>query len=475
MDMSAKKHTKIVATISDQRCSVDFIRQLYDAGMNVVRINTAHQDISGSIKIVEAVRKVSDKIAILIDTKGPEVRTTIARDPIGLSIGDILRLFADPDKPSIPGEVSVNYTGFVSEVSIGSRILIDDGELELEVVGKQETYLECKALNQGFIKSRKSVNVPDIEMNLPALNAKDLDYIQFAMDQDIEFIAHSFVRNKEDVLEIQKILNENRSSVKIIAKIENRQGVEHIEEILDHVYGVMIARGDLGIEIPAEKIPGISRQLIKACIMRKKPVIVATQMLHSMIEHPRPTRAEISDVANAIYNYTDAIMLSGETAYGKYPVEAVWTMTRVALEVEQMRGTTDITISSIDNEIAAFLANMAVQASQALNTEAVIVDSQTGRTGRYLAAFRNRNTILAACYDRRVVRELALSYGVYPFYMEKKIHTDAFKRAVVSYLLQNQEIRMQDRVILIAGSFGPNKGASFLEISRVADLVYNLQ
>ncbi|MFA5815285.1 MAG: pyruvate kinase [Bacteroidales bacterium] len=466
-----KRHTKIVATISDQRCSQDHIRELFKAGMNVVRLNTAHQNLEGSKKVVDSVRNVSDEIAILIDTKGPEIRTTVARDPIEVNTGETIEIIADPDLACIPGRLSVTYPGFVHDLSIGNRILIDDGDIELIVEGKNENSLTCKVLNPGFIKSRKSVNVPAVAINLPPLNEKDKDYIHFAIENDVDFIAHSFVRCKEDVLAIQSILKEHQSKIKIIAKIENQEGVDNIEEILNHVYGIMVARGDLGIEIAGEKIPGIQRMLINACIRRKKPVIIATQMLHTMIEHPRPTRAEISDVANAIYTGTDALMLSGETAYGQYPVEAVSMMTRIALEVENSRESEGVSISSIDNEIAAFLANTAFHASKDLNTSAVVIDTLTGRTGRYMAAFRNRNPVFAACYSVRVMRELALSYGICPFYMDPKENTDTFKRSVVSYLLDHGELDRSDRIIVVGGSFGPRKGASFLEISKVSDLL----
>ena len=467
-----KKHTKIVATISDQRCSQDHIRELFEAGMNVVRLNTAHQDLEGSKKVIDSVRNVSDEIAILIDTKGPEIRTTVARDPIEVNTGETIEIIGDPDMACIPGRLAVTYPGFVHDLSIGNRILIDDGEIELVVEVKNENSLICRVLNSGFIKSRKSVNVPAVHIRLPSLNEKDKDYIQFAIENDVDFIAHSFVRCKEDVLAIQSILKEQGSKIKIIAKIENQEGVDHIEEILNHVYGIMVARGDLGIEIAGEKIPGIQRMLIKACIRQKKPVIIATQMLYTMIEHPRPTRAEISDVANAIYSGTDALMLSGETAYGQYPVEAVGMMTRIALEVENSRESEGVSsISSIDNEIAAFLANTAYHASRDLNTSAVVIDTLTGRTGRYMAAFRNRNPVFAACYSIRVMRELALSYGIYPFYMDPKENTDTFKRSVVTYLLDRKEICSSDRIIVVGGSFGPRKGATFLEISKVSDLL----
>lgn len=465
------KHTKIVATISDQRCDIPFLTSLYEAGMNVVRINTAHQDVEGSLKVMRNIRQVSESIAILIDTKGPEIRTTVTRDPIEVKIGDVYVFIGDPDRPTVPGFVSVNYSGFVNDVSVGNRILIDDGDLAFLIIEKKADQIIAKAENDGWIKSRKSINLPGVSLNLPSLSEKDKAYIEFATRHDVAFIAHSFVRRKEDVLAIKQILGLNKSKVKIIAKIENQEGVDNIEEILDHAYGVMIARGDLGIEIPGEKIPVIQRKIINICLRRKRPVIVATQLLHSMIENPRPTRAEISDIANAIYSHTDAIMLSGETAYGKYPVEAVQMMKKVAHEVESEKERREFSISSINNEIAAFLANSAYQASLELPIKAVIVDSQTGRTARFLSAFRNKNTIHAACYSKRVMRELSLSFGVSAFYMKPKKGTDAFKRAVVSYLLDKDKIEMEDMVILIGGSFGPRKGASFMEIGLARDLI----
>ncbi|MEA1876233.1 MAG: pyruvate kinase [Bacteroidota bacterium] len=465
------KHTKIVATISDQRCDIPFLTQLYEAGMNVVRINTAHQDVEGSLKVMRNIRKVSDSIAILIDTKGPEVRTTVARDPIEVKIGDIYSFIGDPDRPTVPGLVSVNYSGFVNDVSVGNRILIDDGDLAFVIVEIKEDQIIATAENDGWIKSRKSVNLPGVSLNLPSLSEKDKEYIEFATRHDVAFIAHSFVRRKEDLLAIKQILGLNKSKVKIIAKIENQEGVDNIQEILDHSYGVMIARGDLGIEIPGEQIPVIQKKIIEICLRRKRPVIVATQMLHSMIDNPRPTRAEISDIASAIYSHADAIMLSGETAYGKYPVEAVQMMSKVAFEVESEKEVREFSITSINNSIAAFLANSAYQASLELSSKAVIVDSQTGRTARYLSAFRNRNTIHAACYSKRVMRELALSFGVSSFYLKQEKTTDAFKRAVVTFLTEENKLEMEDMVIMVGGSFGPRRGATFLEIGIVKDLI----
>ena len=331
------KHTKIVATVSDQRCDVAFVEALYKAGMNVVRLNTAHMMEEGLTRVVNNVRTVSDRIGILMDTKGPEVRTTttVNKEPIPFKTGEIVKVIGNPDQETSHDCICVSYKNFVNDLAIGSDILIDDGDLEMKVTGKSGDCLLCEIQNDATLGSRKSVNVPGVRINLPSLTEKDRNNILWAIDHDLDFIAHSFVRNKQDVLDIQRILDERNSPIKIIAKIENQEGVDNIEEILEVAYGVMIARGDLGIEVPAEKIPGIQRMLIRKCVEVKKPVIVATQMLHSMINNPRPTRAEVTDIANAIYYRTDALMLSGETAYGKYPIEAVQTMTKVAREAER--------------------------------------------------------------------------------------------------------------------------------------------
>ena len=333
------KHTKIVATVSDQRCDVAFVEALYKAGMNVVRLNTAHMMEEGLTRVVNNVRTVSDRIGILMDTKGPEVRTTttVNKEPIPFKTGEIVKVIGNPDQETSHDCICVSYKNFVNDLAIGSDILIDDGDLEMKVTGKSGDCLLCEIQNDATLGSRKSVNVPGVRINLPSLTEKDRNNILWAIDHDLDFIAHSFVRNKQDVLDIQRILDERNSPIKIIAKIENQEGVDNIEEILEVAYGVMIARGDLGIEVPAEKIPGIQRMLIRKCVEVKKPVIVATQMLHSMINNPRPTRAEVTDIANAIYYRTDALMLSGETAYGKYPIEAVQTMTKVARMISVCR------------------------------------------------------------------------------------------------------------------------------------------
>lgn len=457
--------TKIVASISDLRCDVDFIRNLYEAGMNVARINTAHITPETALQVIRNIRKVSNKIAILIDTKGPEVRTSKLAEPIVVKKGDILKV-SGKFAASEEDRLLVTYDKFQDNVEPGNRILIDDGDISLLVTEKTD-HLICTVENDGVIKNNKSVNVPGITIELPSVTHKDRMFIEFAIENQLDFIAHSFVRNRQDVLDVQDILDQHNSPIKIIAKIENLDGINNIDEILDQAYGIMIARGDLGIEVPSEKLPGIQRKLIKKSIEFKKPVIVATQMLHTMIDHPRPTRAEVNDIANAVYSRTDALMLSGETAYGKYPVEAVKTMARIAEETEMSYDRNDVAFPSLKNEIQVYLAEAAIKASNELPANAIIATTTTGRTSRYLAAFRGTVPVYAVCHSMRVVREMALSFGVFPSFLEIKKNKFKIEKAAISLLAQKKVLSKDDLIVYVGGRFGQDAGASFIEISTV--------
>lgn len=469
-----KKKTKIVATISDKNCGVSFLTRLFESGMNIARLNTAHQAIEDSLKVINNIRQVSDRIAILIDTKGPEIRTNPTERGLDVKKGDQVYVKGAPGVKSYDNVICVSYKEITDDIPVGSKLLIDDGYIELKVTGKRSDYLVCHACNPGLILGRKSVNIPGIDSNLPPLTKKDIEFINLAIKEDIDFIAHSFVRNKNDILQIQKILDKHNSKVKIIAKIENQSGVDNIDEILDHAYGVMVARGDLAIEIPYERIPGIQKMLIDKCIERRKPVIIATQMLHSMINNPRPTRAEVSDIANAIYSNTDAIMLSGETAYGDYPLESLRTMSSVAMEVEKTKDPmNDIPVVVINNRISAFLIKTAVRAAVDLSVKAILADSMSGTTIRSLAAYRGSKMIWAKCYDRRVVRELALSYGVNAHYMDSSETSHEFVQKAVNSLLRKGAVTDTSLIVVIAGNFGRSHGASYVEIGTVANLLDN--
>jgi pyruvate kinase len=466
------KKTKVIATISNHMCDIPLLEQLFTAGMNVVRMNTAHQTLEEALKVVQNVRAVSDQIALMIDTKGPEIRITEMQEEIPVKRGDIISVKGNKNKSSSDECLFVNYDDFVEDMSAGDKILIDDGDIELCVIDKNDDSLTCEVRNDGAIKSRKGVNLPSVKIkNLPSLSEKDKTFIAFAAEHNIEFIAHSFVRRKEDILDIQKILDAKKSPVKIIAKIENQEGVDNIDEILDHCFGVMVARGDLAIEIPAERIPIIQKKLVRKCIDRRKPVIIATQMLQSMVDSPRPTRAEVSDVANACLDHTDAIMLSGETANGKYPVEAVKMMTKIAVEVESSLSTFIDTSYESDNDVTGYLSKAAVKAALRLNTKALIADSISGKTILSLAAYRGENMIYAFCYSKRVMRELAVSFGVRAYYMKPDLTSHEFLETALTRLLSEDRFKEDSLITVLAGNFGSDNGASYVEISTAKNLL----
>ena len=470
--MKKSKLTKIVATISDKNCSPEFLKSLMEAGMNVVRINTAHQTTESAMQIIDNVRAVSDSLAILVDTKGPEIRTKNIIDPVKITKGERITI-SGGDAPSGEGHLTVDYANFTRDIPVGSSVLIDDGELELTIVEKKDDQLVALVGNDGFIKNRKSINVPGISLNLPSLTEKDKSFIRWAAANNLDFIAHSFVRNKEDVIAVQQVLDEENSAIKIIAKIENTDGVKNINEILDHAYGIMVARGDLGIEIAAEKIPAIQRILIRKSVERKKPVIIATQMLHTMITNPRPTRAEVSDVATAIFDRTDAVMLSGETAYGQYPVEAVQLMTRVALEVESVKDKrNDLPVPRLENEVSAFLAEAAVMSASELKVAAIITDTLTGKIARYISAFRSPRPVYAKCHSGSVKRQLALSYGVFASEIVVKKSKYKLVESSLLDLVDRGFINENETVVYVGGNFGVGGGTSFIEIASVSQLMH---
>lgn len=467
-----KKYTKIVATVSDKRCDIDFIKALAEAGVNVVRMNSAHLDFDGFSKIVNNTRAADSSLGIMMDTKGPEIRTTVTIDgePVRFHAGDVVRVYGNPDGKTSSEEICLNYPAIAGCLRVGDRILIDDGEIAFTVKDNDGRIITTIAENDGTLGSRKSVNLPGVSIDLPAVTDRDRRNIGYAVQLGVDFIAHSFVRSASDVKEVQDILDHYGADTKIISKIENQEGIDNFDEILDASYGIMVARGDLGIEVAAERIPGIQSMMINKCITRHKPVIVATQMLHTMIEHPRPTRAEISDVANAVYQRADAMMLSGETAYGKYPIEAVRTMTNVAREVESsLREKMDVP-PLLDAEITSFLAREAVLSENKLGTKAIFTDAYRGVSARFIASFRGKNPTFAICHNLNVQRWLALSYGVNAIYDPQP--DDTLPRHSVLALRQivaEGQLNACDRIAYLTGT---RAGARALEILSPSDLFH---
>ena len=456
------KKTKIVATMSDFRCTEEFVKQLFDAGMDVVRVNSAHVSEDGATHIVETVHRVNPAIPIMIDTKGPEIRVTTIADEYGNSIN-----FRPGDRVAVRGSdgsdfttrkvVYMNVPSIVSDIPVGARMLIADGELEIRVVGKNDTELDCEFVVGGAMRSRKSVNVPGVSIDLPSVTEKDRRFIEWAVKNDVDFIAHSFVRSARDIRAVQDILDAHGSNIKIISKIENQEGLDNIDEIIEASYGIM------------------QRRIVEKCICAKRPVIIATQMLYSMVKSPRPTRAEVSDVASAIYERVDAVMLSDETAMGDFPVQSVETMARIAREIERdethFKPMIDMDMVSVNHEITAQLARSAVRASTNLPIKYVVLDTKTGRTGRYLAAFRGRKTVMAVCYQLHAQRILALSYGVVPILRNQEL-SDRYHFLVdaLEFLDQYRKLDDGDLMAIVGGSFGPDGGASYVEIANVQNI-----
>lgn len=472
-----RKQTKIVATVSDRNCGTEFISALISRGVDVFRLNTAHQSPEDSLKVINNIRKVSEFSGILIDTKGPEVRTAGLDEDLPVKTGDKVIFKAEGCDSAVSGDVKaligVSYDDITKDVPVDSLILIDDGDIAFRVTDKKGGCLLAVAGNDGTVKNKKSVNIPGVHLNLPALTEKDKDYIRFAAENDVDFIAHSFVRSADDVKEINNILDGFNVRIPIIAKIENREGVDNAKSIIKACHGIMVARGDLGIEIPAEEVPAIQKRLIKICVKRAKPVITATQMLQSMIESPRPTRAEVSDVANAVLDGSAALMLSGETAYGKYPLESVETMVRVARAAEESRkGIWKHGLVEKNDSVRRFLVESAIDASEKLPIKAIIVHTYSGLTARLVSSFRGRIPIYVRCHEMRVARELSLSYGLYPELIERPESVEQLVAAAVETLLEEELVRREDLVVVLAGS-PPLKTneSNMIEINTVSKFI----
>ncbi|MFT4325924.1 MAG: pyruvate kinase [Candidatus Woesearchaeota archaeon] len=464
-----EKNTKIVATISDLRCDQDFIRSLHEQGMNVCRLNTAHMTLDGIKEVVSNVRAVSDNIPLMVDTKGPEIRIGDIKDTEVVEGEFVYFVAKDPQE----GELVTSYEQFIYEVPKGAQILVNDGQISFTVIDLENDRLKCLVENSATVKKKKSVNVPNVHFTLPSLTEKDKDFLKVAQELGIEFVAHSFVRNKEDLMQLQSYLDSiGAENMKIISKIENREGVDNIEEILDNCYGIMVARGDLGIEVPAAEIPLIQKQLVAASIARTKPVIVATHMLESMIDNPRATRAEISDVANAILDGTSAVMLSGETAYGKYPVNAVRTMSEVAMQLhDRPRNGVRLKIESPE-DVKAHLAKSAVEVAIATQAKAIIVPTISGITARYISAMRSRIPVYALCYDPVVKRQLWLSHGIRAIDKEMCDTTDSLVKTSIQAVKDSYDLADEDTVIVLSGTPKTDpKKSMFLEVVKVKDVL----
>lgn len=476
------RKTKIVCTIGPASESLETLIELIDAGMNVARLNFSHgnyEEHGARINSIREAAKMTGKnVAILLDTKGPEIRThTMENGAVELISGSEVKI-SMVEVIGTSQKISISYPGLIDDVHIGSTILLDDGLICLEVseIDRARGEITTKVLNSGILKNKKGVNVPGVRVNLPGITEKDTKDILFGIKQDIDFIAASFVRRAKDVLEIRELLEINNAlHIRIIPKIENQEGVDNIDEILEVSDGLMVARGDLGVEIPAEEVPLVQKELIRKCNSLGKPVITATQMLDSMQRNPRPTRAEASDVANAIFDGTDAIMLSGETAAGSYPVEAVKTMHRIASRAEAALEHRDIlsnrskqSAHTIPDAIGQSVAHTALN----LDVAAIIAPTESGHTASMISKYRPKAPIIAVTSSETTSRRLALVWGVYPQTSYQVNTTDEMLDTAVQAALNSKIISHGDLVVITAGVPVGEKGTTnIMKIHVVGDVI----
>ena len=457
--MTALRKTKIVCTLGPATEDDAVLRAMIQAGMNVARLNFSHGTYEGHAQSIRRIRALSAElhtpVGIMLDTKGPEIRLKTFRDHrVTLQKGQLFTLCTG-DVEGDAEHVSITYADLPADVQPGTTILIDDGLVGLTVEAVSKTEIQCRVNNGGVISDRKGINVPDANLSMPFISRKDREDILFGIQENVDFIAASFTRTEEDILAIRKLLTDNGGKgISIIAKIENMQGVQNIDSILAVSDGVMVARGDLGVEIPLEQIPIIQKMIIRKAYSRGKQIITATQMLDSMIKNPRPTRAEATDVANAIYDGTGAIMLSGETAAGLYPVEAVRTMARIAQVaeasidyVQRFRDSVPRPSANITNAIS----HACCTSAQDLNATAIVTVTKTGFTAKMLSRFRPGCPIIACAPVERVVRQLCLSWGITPLLIEEVTDTDELFERAVNAGIDAGLLHKDDLIVMTAG------------------------
>ncbi len=477
MNMSMRK-TKIICTIGPASESFEKLCELMESGMNVARLNFSHGSHEEHGERIVNIRKASEKtgktVAILLDTKGPEIRTNdFEGGKAELVMGSEVTITTE-EVMGTAEKFSVTYAGLIDDVEVGSQILIDDGLIELEVIGKEGNDIRTKVLNSGTVKNKKGVNVPNVSIKLPGITEKDKKDIIFGIEQGVDFIAASFVRKAADVLEIRELLKEHDAEhIHIMPKIENQEGIDNIDEILAVSDALMIARGDMGVEIPPQEVPLVQKRLIKKCNDLGKPVVTATQMLESMQQNPRPTRAEASDVANAILDGTDAVMLSGETAAGKYPVESVLMQATIAETIEAsldyrsiLKKRTKATEPSITNAIGQSVAYTAAS----LDVSAIVTATESGYTARAISKYRPEAPIIAVTSDAGTQRRLAVSWGVQAIVAPKATSTDDMIVRSVDAVKEAGIIKDGETIVLTAGiPFGTRGTTNMMKVQIVGE------
>jgi pyruvate kinase len=475
------KKTKIICTIGPASSDKEVFKQLVENGLNVARLNFSHGSHEEHLEKINMIKEVREKlnvpIALLLDTKGPEIRTGIFKeDVVNLKEGQFFT-FIGEDCEGDQNKCSLSYKELANDVVIGDKILIDDGLIALEVVSFDGKDIKCIVLNDGPVKDYKGVNVPGVNINLPAITDKDKADIIFGIENNIDFIAASFIRKVSDVLEIRKVLEDNNAhSIHIISKIENQEGVDNIDKIIEVSDGIMVARGDLGVEIPLEQVPIVQKMMIEKCNIQGKPVVTATQMLDSMIRNPRPTRAETTDVANAIFDGTDAIMLSGETAMGNYPVESVKTMVLIAKSAEKaidyQKLLKEKVHGSLETGVTFAVSHATCTTALDLKATAILTATASGFTAKKIAKLRPKSVVIAATPNEAVRRKLALVWGVESVLIDEVGTTDEIFDLAIEKSQENGYIKHGDLVVITAGvPVGVAGATNLMKVHLIGDIL----
>lgn len=448
------RKTKIICTIGPATSSLNMLTQLANAGMNIARLNMSHGEHAATAEIIAHIQQLNrtrtQTIATLLDTQGPEIRTGDIEGEQHLIDGDIVSVITDSSVVVDKNTILINYKDLINDVNIGDKITIDNGLINLKVLEKNKQVMKCQVIDGGVLKSRKHVNLPGIRVKLPAITEKDKRDIAFARTHQVDFIALSFVRRASDIAELQQLLGDDIKKIKIISKIEDQEGLENLEAIIAASDGIMVARGDLGVEIPLEILPRVQRRIIRQCAIHGKRVIVATHMLESMIDNPTPTRAEVTDVANAVYEETDAIMLSGETTVGKYPVRCVETLDRIARSIEKSRGllfSDELILNNDKQQICA----AAVRLAESIGAKGMIVPTKTGRMANYVTNCHPQTPVICAfSFDEHIHRQLVLNRNVRSYRIDFNDNPEVMLAAAAEILLQRNDFSSDDKVVVIS-------------------------
>lgn len=473
-----QKKTKIVCTLGPASSDPEIMKAMLMAGMNVARLNFSHGTHDEHRKQIEAFRRVRNELglpaAVLLDTKGPEIRLKDFEEGSAvLKQGAVFALTTE-DVTGTAERVGITYQALPSQVGKGTKILIDDGRIRLEVLETTETDVICRVISGGKVSNRKGVNIPNHSLDLEYISAADKNDILFGIEMDVDYIAASFVRNGDDVKQLRELLHKNGGDqIKIISKIENMEGIDHFQEILQLSDGIMVARGDMGVEVDLEKLPGIQKKFIKACCRAGKPVITATQMLESMTANPAPTRAEITDVANAVFDGTSAVMLSGESAAGEYPVETVQTMARIVkqaeMDAEEVNQYKLLEVESDEKDVSNAIGHAACTTARDIRASAIIAVTMSGYTAEMMAKYKPNTPVIAATPQEKTYHQQALTWGVYPLLTECSSNWNQVMEQASGSVMRMGFVKKGDRMVFSAGMPMQVSGTTNLIRVKVAE------